>query len=408
MPRAAAHHPAPLFALPGERIDTVINWGLGVDSTAYLAEMLNDPAAHGIDLARTAVIHMATGSEWPLTHELAETFILPLLRQHNVRLVQLVRTGKEKAAGITVLDDSRQPLRLIRRGEWTLWDEYESNGTVPQQAGPRKCSLRAKGDVGDRWAPSAIDGPFRQLMGYNADEAGRALKDRRDGNTELRTGVYPLIEWGWGRQRCEDYLLDRFGVEWPKSYCTFCCYPVSMGSLPGHLDRMRRHPDIAGQVLRLEYTSVSLNPNARLFGKESLLQQFDPSRPADRPVLEAFERELACPWALYHVRRILPASKKDPSKRGPALRSVERVDLGRPDQLGRRLTAISERHRVPVETDPRYGRTRAWLRTRGTAFPITEELFTTAPHHVRDKQEERFEKEWAAATGGTTPTLPSA
>ncbi|MFD7282966.1 hypothetical protein ACFV80_39740 [Streptomyces sp. NPDC059862] len=29
--------------------------------------MLTDPAAHGIDLERTAVLYMATGSEWPET-----------------------------------------------------------------------------------------------------------------------------------------------------------------------------------------------------------------------------------------------------------------------------------------------------------------------------------------------------
>ncbi|MEU6285462.1 hypothetical protein [Streptomyces sp. NPDC047028] len=53
-------------SLPGlsttDDLDTVINWGLGADSTAYLARMLTDPDAHGIDLMRTAVLYMATGS----------------------------------------------------------------------------------------------------------------------------------------------------------------------------------------------------------------------------------------------------------------------------------------------------------------------------------------------------------
>lgn len=69
MPVPAAYTPS----LPGltgadyENLDTIINWGLGADSTAYLARMLTDPAAFGIDLARTAVLYMATGSEWPET-----------------------------------------------------------------------------------------------------------------------------------------------------------------------------------------------------------------------------------------------------------------------------------------------------------------------------------------------------
>ena len=51
----------------GEDIELVINWGLGVDSTAYMVRMLEDPAVHGVDLARTVVLHQLTGDEWPAT-----------------------------------------------------------------------------------------------------------------------------------------------------------------------------------------------------------------------------------------------------------------------------------------------------------------------------------------------------
>jgi hypothetical protein len=401
-------HPTafPLFQC-GETIDTVVNWGLGVDSTAFLVKMLDDPHAYGVDLARTVVLHQATGSEWPRTRELAETYALPLLRRSGVRLVQLARGGQHKAAGITVLSDTRQPHEVVDRGEWTLWEEYETNGTVPQQAGSRLCSLRAKGEVGDRWIAGAIDRPFRQFMGFNADEEGRKFRDQAAAKNPLRTGWYPLIDdWRWGRERCEEFLRDRFGVTWDKSYCTFCCYPVSMGALPAHLARMRQHPDIAGEVLRLEYTAMGLNPNARLFGRRSLLEQFDPDRADDRRVLTAFEDELDCPWALYHVRRILPASAKDPGMRGRAKRSVQRIDIGRPGPLGRRLKSLSDRHGVPVESDP-YGRTRAWVRTRGTVLPVTEELFVTGPARVRDKQTSGFEAAWRAAVGDPSTQLPT-
>ncbi|MGW0628476.1 hypothetical protein [Streptomyces sp. NPDC002758] len=167
--------------------------GLGADSTAYLAKMLTDPAAHGIDLERTAVLYMATGSEWPETRLLVEQFMLPLLREHGVRFVQLSRSGHLKADGITVLDDSSPPRAALARGPWTLWDEMESVGTVPQQAGTRKCSLRAKGDVGDRWLTPVMGGrPFRQVMGFNADEEGRRFGDQTASKIPGRTGAYPL------------------------------------------------------------------------------------------------------------------------------------------------------------------------------------------------------------------------
>ncbi|MFI6340741.1 hypothetical protein [Streptomyces sp. NPDC050535] len=407
MPSSSAYTPP----LPGlsttDDIDTVINWGLGADSTAYLAKMLTDPAGYGIDLDRTVVLYMATGSEWPETRLLVEEFALPMLREHGVRFIQLARNGHLAAEGITVLDDSRHPERLYARGAWTLWDEMESVGTVPQQAGTRKCSLRAKGDVGDRWILGVMGGrPFRQIIGFNADEAGRCLKDQANSKLPGRTGEFPLVDWGWGRRECEGYLLECFGVHWPKSYCTFCCYPISMGSLGAHMERMRTHPGIAGEVLRLEYTAMSLNPNAKLYGKKSLLELFDPTQERDRACLEAFERELEMPWALYRVRRLFLLAFDGGHR--PVMRSTERIDLGRPGQLAHRLTTVSERHGLDVERDHQYGRARAWLRPRGAAWPMAEELFTTAPARVIDKQDKNFEKEWRAHLAGATAQLPLA
>ncbi len=395
--------------LPGltatDDIDTVINWGLGADSSAYLARMLTDPAGHGIDLDRTVVLYMATGSEWPETRLLAQEFILPLLREHGVRFVQLARNGHLASDGITVLDDSRHAERLHTRGAWTLWEEMETVGTVPQQAGTRKCSLRAKGDVGDRWICAVMGGrPFRQIIGFNADEAGRCLKDQANSKLAGRTGEFPLVDWGWGRRECEGYLLERFNVHWPKSYCTFCCFPISMGSLPAHMERMRNHPGIAGEVLRLEYTAMSLNPNAKLYGKKSLLGLFDPTQERDQACLEAFQRELDMPWALYRVRRLFLLSADGGHR--PVMRSTERIGLGSPAQLAHKVTAVSQRFGIAVERDHQYGRARAWLRPRRPAWPMAEELFATAPARVIDKQDKNFEQHWDALVSGSAAQLP--
>ncbi|MFL9653440.1 hypothetical protein ACJ7VE_06950 [Streptomyces sp. PB17] len=114
---------------------------------------------------------------------------------------------------------------------------------------------------------------------------------------------------------------------------------------------MRSHPDIAGEVLRLEYTAMSLNPNAKLYGCKTLLEMFDPTQPRDRACLGAFERELDMPWALYHVRRLFLLTED--GRRRPVKRSTERVD---------------------VEHDPVYGRARAWVRPRAKGWPMAEEL----------------------------------
>ncbi|MGA5150128.1 DNA-processing protein DprA [Streptomyces griseoincarnatus] len=114
------------------------------------------------------------------------------------------------------------------------------------------------------------------------------------------------------------------------------------------------------------------------------------------------------PWALYHVRRLFLLS--DSGKRRPVMRSTERVDLGHPQQLARRLISVSERHHVDVEHDPIYGRARSWVRRRAKAWPMAEELFATAtaPARVINKQDEAFEEEWDALLSGAAAQLPLA
>lgn len=381
-----------------EPVELVINWGLGRHSSAYLARILTDPAAHGVDPARTVVLHMAVGSEWPDTVADCEQHLLPELRRHQMRLVQVARAGQLMRDGIEVLDDSRDPQRLITRGGWTLWDELELNGTVPQQGGPRLCSLRAKAEVGDRWIQQSLpDTPFRQVMGFHADEERRAASDRRHSRNPRRLPAFPLIEWGWDNDQCVAFLRDRFRIEWRPSYCFFCCFPVSMGALPAHLQRMRAYPEIAGRVLRLEYTATRLNPRARLFGDRSLLQLFDPAAAADRPVLEAFAAELADrDWAVYRVRRLLPVSEKNPTRRAPALRSVRRQDTGGRAQMRRIVEDVANRRRLRLEVDPVYGSARAWVRERGPVLPTGEEFEVSTPAVVQDKEQDRFAAEWAA------------
>ncbi|MFD8497863.1 hypothetical protein [Amycolatopsis sp. NPDC059657] len=64
--------------------------------------------------------------------------------------------------------------------------------------------------------------PYRHVMGYELGESRRADRDARY-NTALRTGEYPLREWGWDRARTQRFLQDTFGVQaWVKSACVYC------------------------------------------------------------------------------------------------------------------------------------------------------------------------------------------
>ncbi|MFC8664021.1 hypothetical protein [Streptomyces sp. NPDC057199] len=171
-------------SLPGltadDDLDTVINWGLGVDSTAYLAEMLTGPAAYGIDLERTAVLYMATGSEWPETRLLVEEFMLPLLREHGVRFIQLARNGHLKADGFTVLDDSRHPQWLLPAGRGLCGTTWSPSARCPNRPEPANaaCGPRAPSVTGGSPRRSAVARSGRSWDSTpprTGDRAGRRL-----------------------------------------------------------------------------------------------------------------------------------------------------------------------------------------------------------------------------------------
>ncbi|MFE2603657.1 hypothetical protein ACFXDI_09950 [Streptomyces mirabilis] len=60
-------------------------------------------------------------------------------------------------------------------------------------------------------------------------------------------------------------------------------------------------------------------PNAKLYGKKTLL--VDQTEARERACLEAFERELDMPWALYRVRRLFLLSG-DGGHRSPYCRKA--------------------------------------------------------------------------------------
>ncbi len=89
----------------------VFSYGMGVESTAFLLRLLEEPSCRDFDIGELIVISAQTGDEWEDTGRDVERHILPRLREHNVRYVQVSRGGHFERDGISVLDDSRQPQR---------------------------------------------------------------------------------------------------------------------------------------------------------------------------------------------------------------------------------------------------------------------------------------------------------
>lgn len=368
----------------------VLNLGMGVESCAMLVRWLLEPETRWFPLRKLIVLTAQVGAESKRTRWYMEYVIYPLLRRFCVRTVQVARAGPRSSDGIVVLDDTRRPTTCHTEGRYTLQDELLSNGTVPQYAsGKRRCSLKYKGEVLDRWLDRTLGRRhFTQVMGFNAEEQERIQRDHSY-STRSRAVRHPLAEWGWNRQRCEDFLLKATGVAGSKSACSYC--PFS-GGREHLLERFRDDPEEAALALLVEFVSVALNPRMTLFKNRSL-----------QSVIEADGNEIALahflqtlqdqPWALYEVRRVFYAP-------GVADRKVEAVSTGSYADMVAALGQRAAEQLVPATVEADGPFRRVYLRRRpesGESYPQVEHLLTVAPATVQDKSRKRFSAAWASA-----------
>lgn len=373
----------------------MLSYGLGADSTAILLRWLTDPTSRDFALEDLIVITAMTGDEFTDTRELVEAEILPRLAAHRVRYVQIARGGPTVGDGVVVLDDSRSPYRLYAEGVYKLADELFSGGTVPQVArGRRTCSIKQKGIPLDTWIRDNVVGPYRHVMGFNAEEVSRAERDTSYSN-EVRGTEYPLIAWGWGRERLlkEIEAIVRIGRPWPKSCCSFCPFAND-----NHLSRYVDEPAAAVQAMLMEHVSLALNPRVALFGetkanRSTSVQALVEAALPD--VADEFYRHVAsAEHAVYDIRRVFHAKRTDPTKKGSSARSVRRLFTGSPVACFNRLRALALElgGETPVTQD---GIMRAWINHQHDGdYPRIERFLVVAPSLAIDKERASFDTWW--------------
>jgi hypothetical protein len=384
----------------------VLSYGLGVDSTAILARWLTDPDSRDFGLDELVVLTSMTGQEWPATRELVELHLLPLLAANGVRYLQIARRGPVQADGVDILADSRHPNRLHTIGAWTLADELLRAGTVPQITGDRLCSAHFKSWPLDLVVGQLTQGrPYGHALGYSADELARARRDAQF-NSVTRTGVYPLIDWGWSRADAHRFLHELFGVDWLKSACTYCVFALaSKAGQATTVTRFVAEPEAGVLALIMEHTATALNPTQGLIKGTRLLTVLRES-PGTGAVLGLFEQRLnAMPWAVFDVRRALSPRTDGQFNHSRDVRIVAAGSrTAMHDHLGDR--AAHARTEITIG-DPRFPddqHPRVWLRHRDTTsrrgrLPSTgEQFFTIAPATATAKTGPAFPRAWTAAS----------
>jgi hypothetical protein len=391
---------------------TLLSYGLGVDSTAILLNWLENPSSRKytirrivgdsippkfkkvgegkVDLRDLTVLTAMTGDEFPDLKHLVETHVLPRLRQHGIRYVQVARASmKEK---LSVLDDSTAPYTLHLNGDFKLSDELLLNATVPQyRSGSRRCSLKYKGDPLDTWISALVgDEPFAQAFGFDANEKKRVITDlsysREKWGKNQKTSIYPLFDWEWDRQTCIDFIRSITGMDWPKSACSYC--PFTMGEDPV-MQRFAQYPEEAAKSLFIEYVSMALNYRQSLYPEEAtLLAAVQALGQAD--ALSRFGEMLdTSQWALYWVRRIYVAKTQ-------AYRSVRILEEGsRQEMQADRLPGYGQ-----VSLEGGIPRVITIPRAEGV-YPTLEEVIVAAPRTVENKDRFKdYDARWASAVQG--------
>jgi hypothetical protein len=386
-----------------------------------------NPTPEIFDLKNLIVITAMTGKEWPDTIDKFQKHLLPLFRSQGIRYVQLGRAGHLEKDGIVVLDDSRAPQKLFAGGAYTLFDELQSAGTVPQFGGAHHCSLKFKAFVIEKWLESNIQLSIRHTFGYNCAETNRVadseaaitarvtfgfnsdelqrVDEARTYDSPMRIGHYPLVEWGWDRLRCLSYIQEILGVDWEKSACPFCPFARINDAL---IARQERFPEQTAQAMFLERVALAMNPRAQLYKKQPLYVVVGNS--GNRAAIEACDKLMSKhKWMLYRVRRIYKAkpihegsgkSKRnvghDASKKGTVTRCVERLEEFDNAAAANQRLAEQARQR-DLSFHELHGLRYLTLRACESTYPTSEEFLVAAPAVVETKARygvEHFDSSW--------------
>lgn len=239
MPRLAACANALLHPIVPVALDhdpVVVAYGAGVDSTALLVGLYN--SGRKVDL----ILFADTGSEKPETYcylDIMDTWLVT----HGMPTITRVK--------------NRSPIA----GDTSLHGECIRKSVLPSLAyGRHSCSLKWKVEPQwsfcrrhfgwqarqQRWAHGAT---ICKMIGYNAGP--KDAKRIRNATGKWPPGhryEYPLVDWGWDRQRCENEIRAA-GLPVPvKSACFMC--PASKEAEVTWLQD--NHPDLAAVALMME------------------------------------------------------------------------------------------------------------------------------------------------------------
>ncbi len=214
----------------------IVSYGGGTNSTAMLVGL------HERGERPDAITFADTGGEKPHTYG------------HIVEV-----NAWCKSVGFPEIETLRgdMPQQVI---DGTLEKECLRLGKLPSKAyGFSSCSDKWKMEPQRRYnrAFALRNGiemcQITRLIGFDADEHSRVERGLALAHKKPVKEIYPLYEWGWGREECVE-AIGRAGLRQPgKSACFFC--PSS--KKPEIIELRERYPELLARALEMERRALA-------------------------------------------------------------------------------------------------------------------------------------------------------
>jgi hypothetical protein len=238
-----------------------ISYGGGIQSTALVLLAIEGR----IDFEVALFANVGDDSEHPGTLTWVRDVMQPYAKERGFPIHELDRVRR---------DGTTETLmgRLTKEGSRSLPIPVRMSNGAP---GTRSCTADFKIAVVGKWLKANgadKNDPATVAIGISTDEIQRV------GNKKVmpyETIVYPLIDLGWNRSRCTEYIRQMMGAIPPKSSCFFCPFhrPLTWAEM------RRDEPDLFDKSADLEDL---LNRRRKLLGKDPVwLTRFN------RPLREA-------------------------------------------------------------------------------------------------------------------------
>jgi hypothetical protein len=204
---------------PPDLVVASLGWGVQSTTLAVLAALRDPRLLAVVERLPDAWLHADTTHERQDTYNYAEQ-LTPWLFAHGVR----VHVVQSKRAGTLVHRSSKSD------GSYTLIPAHSvDDATGKHGMIKRQCTSDWKIAPQDKWENAYLrqrkiqkrPGVIHKWLGISIDEYQRA---RWAAPTDSRVLVYPLLEMGFTRGDCIDYLESVSVPVPPKSSCVFCPY----------------------------------------------------------------------------------------------------------------------------------------------------------------------------------------